>query len=65
MEGSKRTTTCFGHLCTSTKKIAKRQKNDKPYERKFVVKQYIKSLCVHCGSNPSEKPVASVTEMEL
>ena len=27
MEGSKRTTARFGHLCSSTKRIAKRQKN--------------------------------------
>ena len=65
MEGSKRTTTRFDHLCSSTKKIAKRQKKKiQSYDRKFVVKQYIKLLSVHCDPNPSEKPVVSVTEME-
>ena len=42
MKGSKRTTTRFGHLCSSTKKSKKTKKQ--PYDRKFVVKQYIKLL---------------------
>ena len=42
MEGSKRTTTLMGHLCSSTTKKKKVQS----YDRKFVVKQYIKLLYV-------------------
>ena len=39
MEGSKRTTIRFGHLCSSTEK-GKRQKKKKvqPYDRKLLVK---------------------------
>ena len=44
MEGSKRTTTRIGHLYSSTTKKAKNQKKIQPYDRKFVVQQYIKSL---------------------
>ena len=51
MEGSKRTTTRFGHLHSSTKKSKKTKKTPKKqkkiiqrYDGKFFVKQYIKSL---------------------
>ena len=64
MEGSKRTTTHFGHLCCSTKNKQKKKKKIQPYDRTSAVKQYIKSQ-VRYDSKPWEKPVASVTEMEL
>ena len=39
MEGSKRTTTCTGYLCSSTKKNKqKKQKKIQSYDSKFVVK---------------------------
>ena len=44
MKGSKGTTTRVGHLCSSTKKKQKKKKKIQPYDRKFVVKQYIKSI---------------------
>ena len=47
MEESKRTFTRFGHLCSSTKNKQKKKKKAKMqpyYDRKFVGKQYIKSL---------------------
>ena len=58
MEGSKRTTIRFGHLCSSTKKGKRQKKKEKnkkkkkkkkkqqqqPYDRKLLVKQCIKSL---------------------
>ena len=47
------------------KEKQKDKKNTQPYDRKFVIKQYIKSLWVHCDSNPWEKPVVTVTKMEL
>ena len=43
MEGSKRTTTCIGHLSSSTKNKQKTKKIQL-YDRKFVDQQYIKSL---------------------
>ena len=43
MEGSKRTTTCIGHLSSSTKNNQKTKKIQL-YDRKFVDQQYIKSL---------------------
>ena len=43
MEGSKRTTTCIGHLFSSTKNKQKTKKIQL-YDRKFVDQQYIKSL---------------------
>ena len=65
MEGSKRTTTCIGHLSSSTKKIPL-------YDRKFVVNntsnrfKFImtptsgKTCGLHCGNGaitlPSQKP---------
>ena len=65
MKGSKGTTTRVGHLCSSTKKKQKKKKKIQPYDRKFVVKQYIKSIWIHYDSNPWVKPVASIAEMEL
>ena len=44
MEGSKRITTRFGHLSSSSEKSKKTKRKIQPYDRKFVVKQYIKSL---------------------
>ena len=55
MEGSKRTTTRIGNLCfsaTAKKKKKKRKEKTKqedkkkiqPCDKKFVVKQYIKSI---------------------
>ena len=53
IEGSKRTTTRIGHFSSSTKnKQNKKQKKDTNYDRKFVVKQQIRSLYVHYDSNP-------------
>ena len=43
MEGSKRTTTLIGHL-SSSKKKGKKTKKIPPYDRKIVVRQYIKLL---------------------
>ena len=44
MEGCKRTTTRTGHLSSSTKNKQKNKKKMPPYDKKFVVQQYIKSL---------------------
>ena len=61
MEGYKRTTTRFGHLCSSTKNKQKKKRNKiQPYNRKFVFKQFIKSLKVHYYSNPCEKLVENL-----
>ena len=43
MEGSKRTTTCIGHLSSSTKNKQKTKKISHG-DSNFVVQQYIKSL---------------------
>ena len=45
MEGSIRTITGTGHFASSTKTEQKKnEKKIQPYDRKFVVKQYIKSV---------------------
>ena len=63
MEGSKRTTTRISHLCSSLKNKRKNKNKIQSYDRKFVAKQYIKSLQVQYDINP-EKPEASDEEME-
>ena len=69
MEGSKRTTICIGHLSSSTKNKQKTKKIP-PYDKKFVVQQYIINFittptggktCGLCRRNvtitvPSQKP---------
>ena len=46
MEGSIGTITGIGHFASSTKtkQQKKKEKKIQPYDRKFVVKQYIKSV---------------------
>ena len=48
MNGSKRPTICFGLIFAlkQKNKQRKKEKKIKPYDKKFVVKQYIKSLQV-------------------
>ena len=43
MEGSKGTTTCSGHISSSTKNEQKKKKKTH-YDRKFVVQKHIKSV---------------------
>ena len=63
MAGSKRTTTRIGHL-SPQQKTSKKTKKIPPYDRNFVVQQYIKLLQVYYDSNAWKTPVVFVAEME-